>query len=431
MVFIQLIVVLIFILIGARIGGMSIAYAGATGVIVLGFLGANVNPAKGIPWDVLGVIMAVISCVAALEAAGGLELLVMHSERLLRKHPDRITFYAPLVTFFMTVFCGTGHVAFATLPVIAEVAKEQKVRPSRPLTIAAVASQIGICASPISAATIAMVSILAPDGITYPVIVGITVVVCLIGVLGGAVVASRTGVDLEKDPIYQERKAQGLVTLRGKGKYEIVPRAGTSLIIFASAIVLVMVYAAAITKVSNPPLPRAAAIMAVMMAAGLVIVLCCHVKVDKIATQATFRSGMNAALCVLGVAWLGNTFVESNIATIKAAGSGVIQAHPWLLAVVLFFGSALLYSQAATAITFMPVAAALGLPGSVLLASYAACSGLFFLPTYPTTVAAVGMDDTGTTRLGRFVVDHPFQIPGIATIAIAVVVAYGVTALLL
>ena len=276
-----------------------------------------------------------------------------------------------------------------------------------------------------------MVSILAPDGITYPVIVGITVVVCLIGVLGGAVVASRTGVDLEKDPIYQERKAQGLVTLRGKGKYEIVPRAGTSLIIFASAIVLVMVYAAAITKVSNPPLPRAAAIMAVMMAAGLVIVLCCHVKVDKIATQATFRSGMNAALCVLGVAWLGNTFVESNIATIKAAGSGIIQAHPWLLAVVLFFGSALLYSQAATAITFMPVAAALGLPGSVLLASYAACSGLFFLPTYPTTVAAVGMDDTGTTRLGRFVVDHPFQIPGIATIAIAVVVAYGVTALLL
>ncbi|MBS5256964.1 MAG: anaerobic C4-dicarboxylate transporter [Cutibacterium acnes] len=388
MLFIQLAVVLLFIFLGARKGGLGIAYAGGAGVIVLGLLGCKVDPGTGIPWDVIGVIISVISCVAAMEVAGGLELLVMLSERILRHNPKRITFLAPTVTFFMTVLCGTGHVAFATLPVIAEVAKEQKVRPSRPLSIAAVASQIGICASPISAAMVAMAAIVGPLGVSYPKLVLVSIVGGYVGSMIGAVVSS--------------------------------------LIIFVVSLVVVMAYAAAITAVDKPPLPRGAAIMTFMMTAALVIATLCKVPLNEITSQATYKSGTSAAICVMGVAWLGNTFVSSNIDTIKAAGSGVIHSAPWLLFVVLFLAASLLYSQAATTVTFMPVAAALGLPASVLVGCFAAASALFLLPTYPTVVAAVEMDDTGTTRIGKYIFNHSFLIPGIVSISAACLASYGV-----
>ena len=409
MLFIQLAVVLLFIFLGARKGGLGIAYAGGAGVIALGILGCKVDPGTGIPWDVIGVIISVISCVAAMEVAGGLELLVMLSERILRHNPRRITFLAPTVTFFMTVLCGTGHVAFATLPVIAEVAKEQKVRPSRPLSVAAVASQIGICASPISAALV-LVSIIGGYA----------------GSMIGAVVSSRLGCELELDPVYLQRLKKGQVSHRRAENYNIKPYARRSLIIFVVSLIVVMVYAAAISAVDKPPLPRGAAIMTFMMTAALVIATLCKVPLNEITSQATYRSGTSAAICVMGVAWLGNTFVSSNIGTIKTAGSGVIHSAPWLLFVVLFLAASLLYSQAATTVTFMPVAAALGLPVSVLVGCFAAASALFLLPTYPTVVAAVEMDDTGTTRIGKYIFNHSFLIPGIVSISVACMVSYGV-----
>ena len=423
MLFIQLAVVLLFIFLGARKGGLGIAYAGGAGVIALGILGCKVDPGTGIPWDVIGVIISVISCVAAMEVAGGLELLVMLSERILRHNPRRITFLAPTVTFFMTVLCGTGHVAFATLPVIAEVAKEQKVRPSRPLSVAAVASQIGICASPISAAMVAMVG---PLGVSYPKLVLVSIIGGYAGSMIGAVVSSRLGCELELDPVYLQRLKKGQVSHRRAENYNIKPYARRSLIIFVVSLIVVMVYAAAISAVDKPPLPRGAAIMTFMMTAALVIATLCKVPLNEITSQATYRSGTSAAICVMGVAWLGNTFVSSNIGTIKTAGSGVIHSAPWLLFVVLFLAASLLYSQAATTVTFMPVAAALGLPVSVLVGCFAAASALFLLPTYPTVVAAVEMDDTGTTRIGKYIFNHSFLIPGIVSISVACMVSYGV-----
>ena len=426
MLFIQLAVVLLFIFLGARKGGLGIAYAGGAGVIVLGLLGCKVDPGTGIPWDVIGVIISVISCVAAMEVAGGLELLVMLSERILRHNPKRITFLAPTVTFFMTVLCGTGHVAFATLPVIAEVAKEQKVRPSRPLSIAAVASQIGICASPISAAMVAMAAIVGPLGVSYPKLVLVSIVGGYVGSMIGAVVSSKLGCELELDPVYLQRLEKYQISHREADNYNIKPYARRSLIIFVVSLVVVMAYAAAITAVDKPPLPRGAAIMTFMMTAALVIATLCKVPLNEITSQATYKSGTSAAICVMGVAWLGNTFVSSNIDTIKAAGSGVIHSAPWLLFVVLFLAASLLYSQAATTVTFMPVAAALGLPASVLVGCFAAASALFLLPTYPTVVAAVEMDDTGTTRIGKYIFNHSFLIPGIVSISVACLASYGV-----
>lgn len=427
MIWVQLAVVLLFILIGARLGGLGIAFAGGVGVIVLGLLGCNVDIMTGIPWEVLGIIISVISAVAAMQVAGGLDLLVKISEHLLRKNPKQITFIAPIVTYFMTFLCGTGHVAFATLPVIAEVAKEQHVRPSRPLSIAVVASQVAIAGSPLSAATVAMAAAVEPQGVSYVPLIGVSLVTTFIGCMVGALVASRQGCELDDDPVYKERLARGEITLRGEGEYDIPRYAKRSLVIFGITLLVVMVYAMAVSAFDNPPLPRTAAIICLMFAAALAIKIFCKIDLGKVADQATFKGGMSAAICILGVAWLGNTFVNSNMDVIKSVGSGVIQSAPWLLAVVLFFASALLYSQGATSATFMPVAAAMNVSGAVMVASFPAVTGLYLLPTYPTTVAAVEMDDTGSTRIGKYVFNHPFILPGCASVVVAVGLGFLIT----
>lgn len=431
----QFAVLLLFIFVGARLGGLGIGLAGGAGVIVLGLMGLPVDPTTGIPWDVLGIIIAVIMCIAALQSAGGLDLLVKTTERLLRRNPKRITFYGPIVTYFMTVFCGTGHVAFSSLPVIAEVAKETGVRPSRPLSISVVASQVAISASPISAAMIAMTAAVEPLGVEYLQVLLVAIPTTFIGCLVGALVASRLGVELEDDPVYQERKAAGLVKLRGEGQYDIKPGAKASLWVFGIALILVMVYAFAISDsvalITDPPLARNAAIMTFMMAAGLIIVLFCGGKVAEMSNQSTFKGGMSAASCILGVAWLGNTFVNGHIDEIKAIGGDVIGQYPWLLAVVLFFASALLYSQGATTATLMPVAAQIGVAASTMVAAFPAVTGLYLLPTYPTTVAAVELDDTGSTRIGKWVFNHPFIIPGIVTVVVAVSLGFLLAPLIL
>lgn len=428
MVWIQFAVVLLFIFIGARVGSIGIGFAGGAGIIVLGLLGLPVDPEGGIPWDVLGIIMAVIACVGTLQACGGLDYLVQVTERALRKNPKRITFYAPIVTYLMTLLCGTGHVAFSSLPVIAEVAKEQGIRPSRPLSISVVASQVAIAASPISAATIAMASAVEPAGVDYIKVLVVCIPTTFIGCMVGALVASRMGKPLEEDPVYQERKRLGLIETRNAEEVEIKKGAKTSVWIFLAAVVIVMVYATLssdmITIMQNPPYPRNAAIMIVMLAAALIMVFVCKPDVATVSSQATFKGGMSAATCILGVAWLGNTFVNGHIDEIKSVGENVLSGAPWLLAVVLFFASALLYSQGATTATLMPVAQAMGVSGSVMVASFPAVTGLYLLPTYPTTVAAIEMDDTGSTRIGKYVFNHPFLLPGVVSVVVAVAIGF-------
>ncbi|MDN5558984.1 MAG: anaerobic C4-dicarboxylate transporter [Ruaniaceae bacterium] len=424
MMLIQFIVVLVFIFIGARLGSLGIGLAGGAGIVVLALMGVPVDPTTGIPWDVLGIITAVIMCIAALQTAGGLDLLVSVTERILRSNPKRINYYAPIVTYFMTVFCGTGHVAFSSLPVIAEVAKETGIRPSRPLSISVVASQVAIAASPISAAMIAMLAAVEPLGVEFHQLLIVAIPVTFIGCMVGAFVASKLGCELEDDPIYQERLAAGLVKMRGETQYNIKKGAKPALWIFAVSLILVIGYSLAIAPslglVEEPPMPRNAAIMVFMMAAGLLIVLFCGAKPAEISNESTFRGGMSAVACILGVAWLGNTFVNAHIDTIKAFGGGIIEGQPWLLAVVLFFASALLYSQAATTATLMPVAVSMGVASTTMVAAFPAVTGLYLLPTYPTTVAAIEMDDTGTTRIGKYVFNHPFIIPGLVSVVVAV-----------
>ena len=422
----QLIVVLLAIWLGARLGSIAIGYAGGAGVLVLClFLGMKPGT---IPIDVILIIMSVIAAIAAMQVAGGLDYMVHVAERILRRNPKRITLLAPAVTYVMTLLAGTGHTAYSTLPVITEVAKEQGIRPSRPLSIAVVASQIAITASPISAAVVFMSGALEPLGVGYLELLAICIPTTFVACMLTAVVCNFLGAELADDPVYQQRVRDGLVTRRGPQNIVLLPYAKQSVAIFLFTIVAVVVYATLISDkiglIENPTLPRNEAIMVFMLAAATVITLRAKIDSSHILNASTFKSGMSACVCVLGVAWLGDTFVAGHLDSIKDVASRVLDQYPWMLAVTFFFASTLLYSQAATAKALVPAALLLGVDPVTVLASFAAVSALFVLPTYPTLLAAVEMDDTGSTRIGRFVFNHPFLIPGVLAIFLSVLFGF-------
>jgi anaerobic C4-dicarboxylate transporter DcuA len=433
MIILEIIIVLGAIYLGARMGSMGIGFAGGVGVLIL-TAGLGLTPGT-IPIDVILIIMSVITAIAAMQVSGGMDYLVSLAEKLLRKHPKQITFLAPVVTYFMTLFAGTGHTAFSTLPVIAEVAKEQGIRPSRPLSIAVVASQVAITASPISAAVVFFSGILEPLGVDYLMLLAVCIPSTFLACMVGAVVANLMGKPLAEDPIYQDRLAKGLVKKRGTTQINIKAGAKRSVMIFLMAIATVMLYATAISDkvglIINPVLPRDAAIMVIMLTAAAAITIFCKLDASEISNAATFKSGMSACVCVLGVAWLGDTFVSNHINEIKDFAGTLLQSQPWLLSVTLFFASMLLYSQGATTKALMPAALAIGVSPLTAIASFAAVSALFVLPTYPTLLAAVEMDDTGSTRIGKAVFNHPFLIPGVVTIATSVALAFLIGGMIL
>lgn len=426
MIWVHLLVVLFFIYLGTRLGGIGIGFAGGLGVVVLALMGLTPGP---IPFDVISIIMSVIMAIAAMQVAGGMDYLVKLAEKILRSHPKHITYLAPAVTYWMTVLAGTGHTAFSTLPVIAEVAKEQGIRPSRPLSIATVASQIAITASPISAAVVFLAGELEKKyGIGYLQLLAIWIPTTFLACMITAFFCNFMGKDLDKDEVYQDRLAKGLIQKRGELQIEIKPYAKRSVLIFLAAIIAVMIYATLISKnigiIQNPILSRDNAIISFMLGTAALIVMLCKLDTSQITSAPTFKSGMSAAICVMGVAWLGNTFVGAHIEGIKAASSGLLNSYPWMLAVVLFVAATLLYSQAATAKALYPAAFALGVSPIAAIASFAAVSALFVLPTYPTLLAAVEMDDTGSTRIGKFVFNHPFLLPGVIAISLSVLFGF-------
>lgn len=429
MIWFHLLIVLLFIIVGARLGGIGIGLAGAAGVIVLAVTGVP-TASEHVPWDVIGIIMSVICTVAALQVAGSMDHLVHLTELLLRKHPRQIVFLAPFVTFLMSVMCGTGHTAYSVIPVIVDVSKEHRIRPSRPLSIAVVASQVGVAASPISAAMVALVIALEPLGIGYLICLAVVIPTTFIGLAVGAVVVARQGSDLKDDPVYRERLDKGLVrpSAAVTDDYRPTRSAVPSLLIFLAALVLVVAYATVTSQevgiISNPPMSSTLAIMTIMLTTAAVICLVARKPTASIASQDTFRAGMTATICVMGLAWLGNAFVEHYEGAISVALSGPLQALPWLAAVFFYFAAPLMFSHAATTKAFMPLMVSLGLPAVALLASYPAVANYYLLPNYPTTVAAMEMDDTGSTRVGGNVFAHPFVLPGTVSIVICVILGF-------
>ena len=470
MILIELIVVLGAIFLGARLGGIAIGFAGGLGVLVLALLGLKPG---AMPLDVVSIIISVIAAIAAMQVAGGMDYLVDLADRILRRNPRHLTFLAPIITYLMTLMAGTGHTAFSTMPVITEVAKENNIRPSRPLSVAVVASQIAITASPISAAVVFFASVLEKKGVDYLSLLAVAIPSTFLACMATAAIMMavdkiRGTTELSTHPEYQRRLAAGTVRVSGlkaralapaatlsvmagdkaggntevsahvpdqgpsagsvlaeeREQRRIVPRAGLSVLIFLVGLLSVMGYATAISKnvglITNPVMTRDQAIIAFMLSTATVIVLVCKAPAGEILSASTFKSGMSAAICVLGVAWMGTTFVSAHEKEIMSFSGDLLKNQPWLLAVVLLFASALLYSQAATTKALMPTALAIGVAPFAAVAAFPAVSALFILPTYPTLLAAVQMDDTGTTQIGKAVFNHPFIVPGILNIVIAV-----------
>lgn len=436
MLILQIIVLLGAIFLGVRLGGIGIGYAGGAGVLILGlFLGMKPG---NIPWDVILIIASVISAISAMQLAGGLDYLVRIAERILRANPKYINYLAPVVTYVLTFFAGTGHTAFSMIPVIVEVSKEQHIRPCVPLSIAVVASQIAITASPVSAAVIYMSGVLEGFGWSYPALLGIWIVTTFVGcMLTAFIMTLISNMDLDSDPVYMERLAKGLVNQTAAKTTEtpLKPYAKLSVLIFLIGVIAVVLYASAISPavglIENVVVGRDAAIMSLMLLVGMFTTILCKIEIGRIADTSVFKSGMVAIVCVLGVAWLGDTFVSGHANEIKEFAATTVAAYPALLAVIFFFAAMLLYSQAATAKAITPaVVAALGItaanPGDsyMLVATFAAVSALFVLPTYPTLLGAVQMDYTGTTRIGKWVFNHSFFIPGVLAIVLSVALGF-------
>lgn len=432
----QLVFVLLAIIIGARIGGIGLGVFGGLGLAILTF-GFGLMPTSP-PIDVMLMIAAVITAAGCMQAAGGLDLMVKWAEKLLRKHPQHVTILSPFVTYLFTFFAGTGHVAYSVLPVIAEVATESGVRPERPLSIAVIASQQAITASPISAATVALLSLLSVSfpSISLIHILSITVPCTLVGVLVAALFSMRVGKELADDPEFQRRVSAGEFT---KVSHDTTSdlnskKALISIALFLLATLSIVLFGSfeelrpleILADGTENRLSMALIIEISMLSAAALILLLTRTNGIKAAQSSVFGAGMQAVIAIFGIAWMGDTFIFGNIVELKAGIEGMVTSMPWLFGLALFVMSILLFSQAATVRALMPLGLALSISPYMLIALFPAVNGYFFIPNYPTVVAAINFDRTGTTKIGRFVLNHSFMLPGL----IATIVSVGLGILL-
>lgn len=423
----QLLFVLLAIIVGARVGGIGLGVFGGLELAVLTFI-FGLEPTTP-PIDVMLMIVAVIAAAGCMQAAGGLDLMVKWAEKILRRHPQRITLLSPLVTYLFTFFAGTGHVAYSVLPVIAEVARETGIRPERPMGIAVIASQQAITASPISAATVALLSMLAGYDITLFDILKISIPCTLVGVQVGALYSMRVGKELKDDPVYQARLKSGELSGANYCTAEVANpgKALTSVLLFLGATVGIVLFGSIDslrpsfqTSEGVVVMQMAHIIEVLMLSVAALILLLTGTSGMKAAKSSVFNAGMQAVVAIFGIAWMGDTFISGNIAVIKENIFGLVTDMPWLFGIALFVMSILLFSQAATIRALLPLGMALGISPYMLIALFPAVNGYFFIPNYPTVVAAINFDTTGTTRIGKYVLNHSFMMPGLISTIVAV-----------
>jgi anaerobic C4-dicarboxylate transporter DcuA len=415
---------------GARMGGVGLGLWGAVGLLVL-VVGFDVPPAN-IPGEVLLIVLTVIMAASAMEVAGGIDFLVRVAEGIIRKNPKQITIIAPLVTYAFTFAAGTGHIIYPLLPVIYEVAHENGIRPERPMAIATIASQQAITASPVSAATAAMIGLLATHHIGLVQILIICVPSTLIAVFVASLVQLHVGKELKDDPEYQKRLASGEVELHKVAPNvpiaQLKPGAMASALIFLGGVALVVLAGVfpelrTVPGVENPViLSMPIAIAIVMLAVAAVILTVTKAPVVEVPKSKTCQSGITAIIGILGLAWLGDTFINANREAIIGGLSAMATAAPWTFAFGLFFASVLLYSQAATARALMPLGLSLGIWPPLLIGMFPAVNGYFLIPNYGTIIAAINFDRSGTTRIGKYVINHSFLIPGLISTTLAVAI---------
>ncbi len=434
MLYLQFAFLLLMLYLGSRYGGIGLGVISGIGLLVEVFVFQM--PPTSPPITVMLIIMAVVTCAAILEAAGGLKYMLQVAERLLRSHPKRITLLGPLVTWFMTFLLGTGHAVYSVMPIIGDVALKNGIRPERPMASASVASQMGITASPISAAVVYYLAQLSDitSSITLVSILAVTVPATLIGVLAQALWSMRRGAELANDPDYQKRLQDPLWKDRIENTTattldeKLPASARNAVLLFLLALVTIVVVAMAenirIIGDAEKPIGMSVIIQMMMLAFGGIILLVTKTKTAKVPDGVVFKSGMVAAIAIFGIAWMSDTYFQYAMPSFKAGITEMVNKYPWTFALAMFVVSVVVNSQAATCRMMLPVALGMGLSPALLIGIMPSCYGYFFIPNYPSDIATVNFDVTGTTKIGKWYFNHSFMVPGLIGVIVACLVGY-------
>ena len=433
---IQLLIVLGALWVGSRYGSLALGAISGIGLALLVF-GFGLKPGSP-PTDVIYIIIAAVTCAGIMQASGGMDWLIQMAERLLRKHPDRITFLAPLSTFFLTVLVGTGHVVYTLMPIICDIALKKGIRPERPCGVASVASQVGITCSPIAAAVVAFVSISNANGfdITIPQVLMVSIPASLCGLIAAAAASFHRGLDLDKDPEFQAKlkDPEQYKYIYGNSATtldkEIPAEARRAVYIFLLALAVIVLFAAVpqlLPSWDGKALKMNLVIQIVMISAAALMIIFCKAAPKKAVAGAVWQSGMVAVVAIYGIAWLADTYFSNYLGEMQAMLTDVVRQYPWSIAFVFFFVSVLIYSQGAVVVAMLPLAYSLGIDGPVLLGVFPSVYGYFFIPNYPSDIATVNFDRSGTTIIGKYLLNHSFMMPGLISVSTATVVAYLLT----
>ncbi len=451
---IQLLIVLGALWVGSRYGSLALGAISGIGLALLVF-GFGLKPGSP-PTDVIYIIIAAVTCAGIMQASGGMDWLIQIAEKMLRKHPDRITFLAPLCTFFLTVLVGTGHVVYTLMPIICDIALKKGIRPERPCGVASIASQVGITCSPIAAAVASFVIISNEVGfnVNNIQVVAITIPACLCGLMAAAVASYRRGLDLDKDPVFQARlqipeQRDYIYGSNATLLDKVIPiEAKRSVYIFLAAIGVIVFFSlmqmigadirpmfdsgkvaedgTAILK----PMGMNLIIQIVMITAAALMIIFCKASPKKAVAGPVWQSGMVAVVAIYGIAWLADTYFSNYLGEMQTMLTDIVKEYPWSIALVFFLVSVLINSQGAVVVAMLPLAYSLGIPGPVLLGVLPSVYGYFFIPNYPSDIATVNFDRSGTTVIGKYLLNHSFMMPGLISVIVSTLVAYAMTSII-
>ncbi|MBP3251841.1 MAG: anaerobic C4-dicarboxylate transporter [Prevotella sp.] len=473
----QLLIVLGALWVGSRYGSLALGAISGIGLAILVFA-FGLKPGNP-PTDVIYIIIAAVTCAGIMQASGGMDWLIQIAERLLRKHPDRITFLAPLCTFFLTVLVGTGHVVYTLMPIICDIALKKGIRPERPCGVASIASQVGITCSPIAAAVVAFVAISNANGfdITIPKVLMVSIPACLCGLFAASAASYRRGLDLDKDPQFQKRikDPEQYKYIYGSTAttldQQIPQSAKNAVYIFLGALAIIVFFAifqnalpsydtlravkdadalyvdqnltmtadqlvkarvhvTGMTEWFSKPLAMNIVIQIVMIAAAALMIIFCKAKPKKAVAGPVWQSGMVAVVAIYGIAWMADTYFSNYMPQIQSLLEDIVKAYPWSIALVFFFVSVLINSQGAVVVAMLPLAYQLGIPGAVLLGVLPSVYGYFFIPNYPSDIATVNFDRSGTTVIGKYLLNHSFMMPGLICVIVSTLVSYIIASIL-
>jgi len=439
---IELLIVLAALYVGSRYGSLALGAISGIGLAILVF-GFGLKPGTP-PTDVIYIIIAAVTCAGTLQASGGMDWMIQIAEKMLRKHPDHITFLGPLVTFFLTVLVGTGHVVYTIMPIICDIALKKNIRPERPCGVASIASQVGITCSPIAAAVVAFVTISNANGymVSIPQVLMVTIPACVLGLMCAAAASYKRGKDLDKDPEFQRRKADPEMYKYMYGNTattldkEISKEAKASVFIFLGALLVIVGFAfcqmihveggeSLATAINLPKMNIC--IQIIMLAAAAANIIFCKSQPKKAVAGAVWQSGMVAVVAIYGIAWLADTYFGNYLDEMKLMLTDLVTNYPWSIAFVFFLVSVLINSQGAVVVAMLPLAYELGIAGPVLLGVLPSVYGYFFIPNYPSDIATVNFDRSGTTVIGKYLLNHSFMMPGLICVTVSTIVGYLIT----